>query len=144
MGHLILSLTWGVVYPKSGLFIVHNRFDTLLYADLAEGKRTGRNSAAVDTARDKRLHIIRALSALQILNYLFITCQLDIPAQQHIAEPHQGIEPVDRQQQKAERLPQVISAPQMGLLMGNDILPAAAVHVVGKIDLRADCPKHER
>ena len=51
---------------------------------------------------------------------------------------------MDRQQQKAERLPQVISAPKMGLLMGNDILPAAAVHMVRQIDLRADRPKHER
>ena len=51
---------------------------------------------------------------------------------------------MDRQQQKAQRLPHVIPAAQMRLLMGDDLLPAAAVHVVGQIDPRPEHAEHER
>ena len=49
--------------PESRLFVVHHRFYTLLYPDLAEGEWAGRNSAAVHTARDKGLHIVGPLPA---------------------------------------------------------------------------------
>ena len=130
--------------PESRFFVVHHRFYTLLYPDLAEGERAGRNSAAVHTARDKGLHIVGPLPAVQMFDHFFVARQLDIPAQQHIAEPQQGIEPVDRQQQKAQRLPHVIPAAQMCLFVGDDLLPVAAVHVVGQIDPRPEHAEHER
>ena len=49
--------------PESRFFVVHHRSYTLLYPDLAEGERAGRNSAAVHTARDKGLHIVGPLPA---------------------------------------------------------------------------------
>ena len=130
--------------PEGWFFVVHNRFDTLLYSDLAEGEGAGRNSAAVDAARDERLHIIGSLLAAQFSDHGFIARQLDIPAQQHIAEPHHRVEPVDRQQQEAQRLPQVVAPAQVRLLVGNDVLPVAAVHAIWEINSRTDRTEHER
>ena len=66
--------------PESRFFVVHHRFYTLLYPDLAEGERAGRNSAAVHTARDKGLHIVGPLPTVQMFDHFFVACQLDIPA----------------------------------------------------------------
>ena len=51
---------------------------------------------------------------------------------------------MNRQQQEAKRLPQVIAAPQMGLFVCDDVLLVAAAHTVGKIDPGLERPKHER
>ena len=48
------------------------------------------------------------------------------------------------QQQKAERLPPVISAPDMRLLVHDHVIHLAAVHVIREIDFRPDEPEHER
>ena len=109
-----------------------------------KARGAGRNSAAVDAARDERLHIIGSLLAAQFSDHGFIARQLDIPAQQHIAEPHHRVEPVDRQQQEAQRLPQVVAPAQVRLLVGNDVLPVAAVHAIWEINSRTDRTEHER
>ena len=51
---------------------------------------------------------------------------------------------MDRQQQKAERLPPVISAPDVRLLMRDHIIQLVAVHVIREIDFGLDDPQHER
>ena len=54
------------------------------------------------------------------------------------------MEPVDRQQQKTERLPPVIPAADMRLLVGDYIRQSAAVHGIRKIDFWLDDPQYER
>ena len=51
---------------------------------------------------------------------------------------------MDRQQQKAERLPPVIPAPDVRLLMRDHIIQLVAVHVIREIDFWPDEPQHER
>ena len=51
---------------------------------------------------------------------------------------------MDRQQQKAERLPPVIPAPDVRLLMRDHVIHLAAVHVIREIDFGPDEPEHER
>ena len=84
--------------PESRLLVVHHRLHTLLYTDLTKGKRAGCDHTAVDTTGHKRLGIVGSLLVAQYLNDLLITGQLNVPAQQHIGQPHQRIEPMDRQQ----------------------------------------------
>lgn len=51
---------------------------------------------------------------------------------------------MDRQQQKTERLPPVIPAADMRLLVGDYIRQSAAVHGIRKIDFWLDDPQYER
>ena len=51
---------------------------------------------------------------------------------------------MDRQQQEAQRLPQVVAPAQVRLLVGNDVLPVAAVHAIWEINSRTDRTEHER
>ena len=99
---------------------------------------------AVDAASHKCLCIISSLFIAHFPDNLFITCKLNIPAQQYIAEPHQRIEPMNCQQQKTKWLPPMILAADMRLLMGNHMIYLAAVHMIRKIDFGFDDSQHKR
>ena len=81
-----------------------------------------------------------ALPILQLheLHYPFVTGQLDILAQQNIGQPHQRIEPVNGQGQKADHFEPVVALFQMGALVGQDVLPDCGRKPRRNVDLRAD------
>ena len=123
---------------------MHHGLYSLLDAHLTKRERTRRNAAAADAARHKRLCIIGSLRIAHSPDHLFIAGKLDVPAQQDIAEPHQRIEPMNCQQQKAEWLPPMIPAPDVCLLMRDHVVHLAAVHVIREIDFGLDDPQHKR
>ena len=96
--------------PEGRLFVVENGLDARFDARLAEGQRARRNEPSRDAARKKRLGIRLFAVRAERADDLFIACGLDIAAEQHICQPAQRIEPVGREEQEAERLPQLIAA----------------------------------
>ena len=70
--------------------------------------------------------------------------KLNIPAEQGVGQPDQGIEPVDGQNQIAQRLPQVVFPLQVHPLMGNDMVNIRLGKVWGKIDPGVENAQDER
>ena len=64
----------------------------------------------------------------------FVAGQLDVAAEQGIGKPQQRVEPVDRQQGKAQRLPPVVTPRKMRPLMREYILPLHLVQTGGQVD----------
>ena len=93
---------------------------------------------AGETTGEKCLGVGFLCRGVHIADDPLVAGQFNIAAQQDIGHPQQGVEPVDRQQQKAQGLPPVVAAAQMCLLMGDDILCLPLVHVVGEVDVGAE------
>ena len=105
-------------HPERGLFIAQRRTDAVLHARLAEGQRTGRDQGAGTAAVQQCLRIVRAGGERHVAVDSLVAGQLDVPAQQHVGQPQHGVEPVDRQQQEAQRLPPVVAPHKMRALVG--------------------------
>ena len=68
------------------------------------------------------------------LCYNFLVAgKLDVSAHKYIRHPQYGIEPVNRQQQKAKRLPKVVAPPDMRFLMLHHIAHILFTEVGGNI-----------
>ena len=66
------------------------------------------------------------------------------PIDQHIGYPAQGIEPVNGQDQKAQRLPPVVTPCQVRLFVGNYRPHSRLVHTGRQIDFGPDQPQDKR
>ena len=130
--------------PERRLLIIHHRLHTIFNTNFAKSKRAGRNHGTVDAANHKSLCIVGSLFVVEFLDNLFVTGQLNVPAQQHISQPHQRIEPMDCQQEETQRLPPVVSAANVRLLMGNNVFQILTVHVKREIDSWLYDAKHKR
>ena len=82
-------------HPKAGLFVVQDRPDAVFDTPLAEGQGAQGDGAVGHGASDQGVGILHDLRSAQLFDDLFIAGQLDVPAQEHIGQPQQGIEPVD-------------------------------------------------
>ena len=96
-----------------------------------------------DAAMEQGLGIVGPLVGAQLLDDPFVTGQLNVPAQQDVGCPHDGVEPVDGKQQKAQRFPPVVSAADVGALVGDDVGPVRFVHMIGEVDLRLEDAEDE-
>ena len=114
---------------------MEHRGNAFFYPHFAEGEGTGRHHMAGETAGEKCLGVGFLRRGIHIADDPLVAGQLNVAAQQNIGHPQQGVEPVDRQQQKSQGLPPVVAAAQMCLLVGDDILCLPLVHVVGKVDV---------
>ena len=114
------------------------RGDALFHPHFAEGEGTGRHHMAGETTGEECLGVGFLCRGIHIADDPLVAGQLNIAAQQDIGHPQQGVEPVDRQQQKAQGLPPVVAAAQMCLLVGDDVLGLPLVHVVGEVDVGAE------
>ena len=130
-------------HPDRGLFIVEHRLDPRLNPHLAEGQRTGRHRAAADAAPDQCLGVIGPVFPVKTLDDPLVAGQLQIPAQQDIGQPQQGLEPIDAQQHKAQQLPPVVPAGDMGPLVGQHMLQVLVGETKGHIDPGPRQAQHE-
>ena len=96
-----------------------------------------------DGTADQGLGIGPDGAPVQTADDFFVAGQLDIPAQEAVAQPHEGIEPVDRQQSETQGLPQVVQPPQVGVFVGQHIFTGYGVQVRGKIDAGTEQPQNE-
>ena len=119
-------------------------FDPLLDPHFPKGQRTGGDQPAGNTAGEQRHGIDLLGFHIHIANDLFITGKLNIPAEQNIGDPAEGIEPVDRQNRPTQRLPPMVAAGKMRLFVGNHTLHLSLVHVRGKINARAKKAENKR
>ena len=129
--------------PESRLFVRHDLFDPLLDPYLSESQRAGSNGFAPDTAMEQRPGIGLPLLPGQVPDDLLITGGFNVPAQQDVGQPQHRIEPVHAQKQETQRLPPVVPAADMGLLMSNHIVPVFRLHVRRQVDHRTQQPQHE-
>ena len=120
--------------PKGRFFIVHNALDPFFHACLTKGKRAGGDPAAVDTAVKKCGGVSTHFILLHMLDDLLIASCFNIPAQQNISKPKHRVEPVNAQQKKSDRLPPVILALDMCLLMGDHIYHIGICDRIRQID----------
>ena len=84
-----------------------------------------------------------SLRQIHELHYPLVTGHLNILAQQDVADPHQGIEPVEHQGQKANELDPVIPLVQVGALVGQNLLPGVVADPGGNVDFRLQKAQHK-
>ena len=130
-------------HPECRLLVVEYRFDPLLHAHLTEGQGAGSDASGIDGAAEQGRGVGLLFSGAVIADHLLVAGQLDVPAQQKIGQPHGGIEPVDRQQRKAQGLPPVIPAGDVCLLVGDHMAPGGLIQVGGQVDLRTEQAENE-
>ena len=129
--------------PEAGLAVIENGFDPVLHADLPEGHGTGRVVGPVGAAPEQRRRIGLSLLQLHKLHHPLVAGHLNVLAQKYVADPYQGIEPVQGQCQEADHFDPVISLVQMGPLVGKDLLAGLPGHAGGNVDFRLDEPQNK-
>ena len=130
--------------PKGRFFIVQHPFHTLLHTYFTERQRAGQHRPSRRCAREQRGRIRLPLREAQLPHGPLVAGQLQILAEAPVAEPAQRLEPVDRQQQIAQRLPPVVAPREMRPLVREDIVSRRAVQPRGQIDPRAKHAQNER
>ena len=81
---------------------------------------------------------------VQILHYLFVASLLNISAQQNIGKPQYRIKPIHTQQNKGNRLPPLVTALQMRLLMSQFMRCGKGIQIGRLVDSGADNTQNER
>ena len=130
--------------PERRFLIIHHRLHTIFNTNFTKGKWAGRNHATVDAADHKSLCIVGSLFVAKFLDDLFITGKLNVTAKKYISQPHQRIEPMNRQQEKTKRLPPMVFAANVRLFVGNNVLQILTIHVEREIDSRFDNAQDKR
>ena len=98
---------------------------------------------AAPTAIQQRLRVGRPLLRRHVADHPLVAGQLHIPAEKDIRRPHQRVIPVHRQQQEAQRLPQVIAPPQMSPFMPQDADTRRFIHAGGQVDTGSEHPQNK-
>ena len=130
--------------PKRRFFVVQHVFHPLFYADFAKGQGADCHRTPPGTALQQGHGVLLFSGQIDLPDHLLVTGHLNVPAKQHIGNPTQGIEPVDRQNQKAQGFPPVVTPCQMCLFVGNHRLHGHRVHVGGQIDFGPDQSQDKR
>ena len=120
--------------PEAGLFVAEHGPDAAPDAHLAEGQRTHGDHPVADGATDQGFGIGPDGPPVQLPDHPLVAGQLDIPAKEDVGQPHDGVEPVDGQQGKAQGLPQVVQPFQMGPFMGQDMVFRVRIQTGGQVD----------
>ena len=94
-------------------------------------------------AGEQGLGVVRPLLGFHASHHLLVAGKLDVPAQQQIGQPQQGVEPVHAQQYKAQGLPPVVSALDVGPLVGHYIVHGVLVQTEGKVNPGVHQSQHE-
>ena len=131
-------------HPERGLFVAQRVLHARAHAHLAEGERTGGKHTPRHAARKQRARIVLDLPRVHAAQHALVAGQLDVAAEQGIGKPQQRVEPVDRQQGKAQRLPPVVTPREVRALMREHTPPLRLVQRGGQIDARAQDAEDER
>ena len=75
-------------------------FDTVFDADFSEGHGAGKDHPSAYGAVEEGLRIVGSALYIKLSDHLLVTGQLNIPTQESIGNPHQGIKPMERQDSK--------------------------------------------
>ena len=121
-------------HPERGLFVVKRIPHTLFDANFTERQRAGDDRLARHTARKQHRGIGLDGALVHRADHPLIAGQFNVAAEQCIGEPQHGVEPVGRQQRKAQRLPPVVMPRKMRPLMREYILPLHLVQTGGQVD----------
>ena len=129
--------------PEAGAFIIQHVQDALFGIGFSEGHRTGGDPCGLSAAGQQRGGIGFSLSQGHVFHHMLVTSQLHIPAEQAVAQPHQGIEPVDAQNPVAQDLEPVVMPGDVGILMVEDksLLLIAQAH--GQVNSRREKAQDE-
>ena len=126
--------------PEGGLFVAQNPPDPGLDAQPAKGQRPRRLGTA---AIQQRLGIAGNLFPVHPADHLLVAGQLQIPAQQEISGPNQGIKPMETKGQPAQGLGPMIPPPDVALLMGQHIVRRLRRQIRRQINPGPDQPQHK-
>ena len=129
--------------PDAGLFIAEHIFDSGFHAVLPEGHGAGGHRVSGGGAGQQGVGIGLPLRIRQVRHGPFVAGHFQIPAEKNVRNPHQRLEPVDRQQDKPKGLPPVVPVAQMGPLVPQNVGPVLRFHVRGKVDSRPDDSQQE-
>ena len=95
-----------------------HRLHPLLHPYLTKGQGAGGDGAVGETASEQSLGIVLFLCRRHGLDHPLVASQLNVTAEQGIGHPQDGIEPVHRQNEESQGLPQVIPTGKVGSLVG--------------------------
>ena len=129
--------------PNSRFFPVHGILHPFLYRHLAEGQRAYRRRTLPHGAGHQRPGIGGAPRAVHIPQHPLVTGVLHVPPQQDIRRPQHRVEPVQRQQQKCQRLYEVVAPPDVAPLMGQHLRQRRVVHTLRHVDAGTEQPQHK-
>ena len=129
--------------PKARLAVIQHGFDAVFHADLAKGHGAGGVVHPVGAALQQGGGIGLPLIQLHELHHPLITGDFNVLAQQHIGNPHQGIEPVQGQGNETDHLNPVVALFQMGPLVGENLPFGILGHSGGYVNLRFDKAQHK-
>ena len=73
---------------------------------------------------------------VKLFNNLFVTSKFNVAAKQNVAEPHQRIEPMERQKKESERFREVVFTANVRHFVRHHVLHILLVHIERQIDLR--------
>ena len=124
--------------PEAGLAVVQDAHDPLLHIYFAESHGAGGVVGLIGGAVEQGGGIALPVLQLHEPDYPLVAGHLDIPAQQDITQPHQRIEPVDRQGDITQHLDPMVALFQVGPLMGQNVPPVFPGHSGGNVDFRLD------
>ena len=129
--------------PDSRFFPVHGILHPFLHRHLAEGQRAYRRRTLPHGAGHQRPGIGGAPRAVHAPQHPLVTGVLHVPPQQDIRRPQHRVEPVQRQQQKCQRLYEVVAPPDVAPLMGQHLRQRRVVHTLRHVDAGTEQPQHK-
>ena len=129
--------------PELRFFPAQNVPDPAFHTRLPKGRGPGHGQTGACREAEQGSAVGLRGAALRC-QHLFIAAHFHILVHQGEGEPDQGIEPVNREQQKRECLDQMIPTPQVIPLMGQDIAQRLFLQAQRQIDPRPDQPKNKR
>ena len=126
-----------------GLFVEHP-LHALFDAHLTERQRADREAPARHAARKKHARIALFLFKAEALHRPLVARQLQIAAEQAVAQPHRRIEPVDAENAVAKELPDAVAVRFMCRFMRQHNVPLLLRQLRRQIDRRAEKPQQKR
>ena len=129
--------------PDSRFLSVHGILHPFLYRHLAEGQRAHRRRTLPHGAGHQCPGIGGAPRAVHAPQHPLVTGVFHVPPQQNIRRPQHRVEPVQRQQQKSQRLYDVVAPPDVAPLMGQHLRQRRVVHALRHVDAGTEQPQHK-
>ena len=88
-----------------------DRPDTLFHISLSEGDCLDGYGARGRSEEQKGLRVLLPSVHGQILRDTVIAGEFQVADEEEISQPHEGVEPVEREKEEGQRLPEMIAVP---------------------------------
>ena len=130
-------------HKEGRLAVVQGGLNAVFHTDLTKSHGAGGVVHLIGAAPQQGRGVGFPLAQLHKLHHPLVAGNLNVLAQHQVGNPHQGIEPVQRQGDKGDHLDPVVALLQVSALMGEDLLAGGLAHTAGNVDFRLDKAQHK-